>query len=409
MPNGNLLRTLQLIRASKRLTRREIAQKLDLSFSMASKLCVKLIEDGLVQEAGRLEVDNGRPSDFLAINPQAGYAIGLDISGTHQKAVISDLRGEVVADLSDQQHIPADRDLILEGLGKMIESVLGRSGLQLTRMLGIGVSLWASVDPATGVISSWTETPTLSATLKDFAIRDALCSQWNLPYIIVDDIVRNLGIAEVQYGHNQVADEDFLFVLADTGIGLAIMLGGSPYVGPFHIAGEIGHIPMEGLTKPCSCGNVGCLETVTSTIAIMNQIHQRLDETNVRSSLRNYENELTIMDVIEATESGDKLAYQTVTEAGEFMGTGLATVVNLLGPRLIIVGGMLSKSSVYLDAAKRNLRLKALSRISTGVRVEATQLDDLAGARGAAERVINELFYSGRMNILTLRGASVKG
>jgi predicted NBD/HSP70 family sugar kinase len=284
----------------------------------------------------------------------------------------------------------------------MMHNALASSGLSSGAILGIGVSLWASVDPSSGVVSSWTETPTLSATLKDFAIRDALQAAWQSPHIVVDDIVRNLGIAEVEYGHHQGNSEDFLFALADTGIGLAIMLAGAPYVGPYQIAGEIGHIPMAGVTIPCNCGNTGCLETVASVNAIMRAIHQRLSESNVRSTLRNIENQATIQDAMAAAESGDKLAYQVITEAGQYFGSGLATAVNLLGPKMIIVGGTLAKSSVYLDAARRNLRLQALSKISTGVRIEPSQLDDLAGARGAAARVLNKLFEPYGMNLLAL-------
>ena len=402
MPNGNLINVLQLVRRAGRITRGEIAAQLGLGFSMASKLSAGLIERGLVREAGRSEVTSGRPSDLLALNPQAGYAIGLDISGSHQKAVVVNLVGEVIASLSEEEHIPADRRLILDGLENMMRSALASSGLPSSAILGIGVSLWASVDPSSGVVTSWTETPALSATLKDFAICAALQAAWQSPHIVVDDIVRNLGIAEVQYGHRQGNNEDFLFALADTGIGLAIMLGGAPYVGPYQIAGEIGHIPMSGVTIPCNCGNTGCLETVASTHAILRTIHQRLNESNVRSMLRNIETQADIQDVMAAAENGDKLAYQVITEAGQYFGSGLACAVNLLGPRVIIVGGTLAKSGVYLDAARRNLRLQAMSKVSTGVRIEPSQLDELAGARGAAARVLNRLFEPDDLNLLVL-------
>ena len=402
MPNGNLINVLQLVRRAGRITRGEIAAQLGLGFSMASKLSAGLIERGLLCEAGRSEVTSGRPSDLLALNPQAGYAIGLDISGSHQKAVVVNLVGEVIASLSEEEHIPADRRLILDGLENMMRSALAASGLPSSAILGIGVSLWASVDPLSGVVTSWTETPALSATLKDFAICAALQAAWQSPHIVVDDIVRNLGIAEVQYGHRQGNNEDFLFALADTGIGLAIMLGGAPYVGPYQIAGEIGHIPMSGVTIPCNCGNTGCLETVASTHAILRTIHQRLNESNVRSMLRNIETQANIQDVMAAAENGDKLAYQVITEAGQYFGSGLASAVNLLGPRVIIVGGTLAKSGVYLDAARRNLRLQAMSKVSTGVRIEPSQLDDLAGARGAAARVLNRLFEPNGLNLLAL-------
>lgn len=269
--------------------------------------------------------------------------------------------------------------------------------------MGVGVSLWASVDPASGTVSSWTETPTLSAILRDFPIRDALRERWEFPHIFVDDIVRNLGVAEVQYGHHSSQEEDFLFVLADSGIGLAIMLGGKPYVGPFQIAGEIGHIPIPGVTTPCSCGNIGCLETLASTTAVLEQVRQRLMTSNIRTTLRYADAGLTIQEVIDAAENGDKTAYQVLTEAGQYLGTTLAATVNLLGTRLIILGGILAKSTVYLDAVKRNLRLQALGKIAMNVLIEPSRLDDYAGARGAAARILDALFTSERANIIALK------
>jgi len=403
MPNGNLLNVLQIIRRAGRITRREIADKLGFGFSMASKLTADLTALDLIYEAGRSDAESGRPSDLLAINPQSAYAVGLDISGTHQKAVITDLCGGVVASISENKHIPADRQLILDGLETMISRALNCCDLKRDDIMGIGISLWASVDPASGTISSWTETPTLSAILRDFPIRSALQERFEFPHIFVDDIVRNLGAAEVRYGHHRQENEDFLFVLADSGIGLAIMLNGIPYVGPFQIAGEIGHIPISGLTTPCSCGNIGCLETVASTTAILQQVNQRINASNVRTILREPGNTPTIIDVINAAETGDKTAYQILTEAGQYLGTILAATVNILGTRLIILGGVLAKSTVYLDAVRRNLRLQALGKIATGVYIEPSQLDEMAGARGAAVRVLDALFNSENANIIALK------
>jgi len=402
MANGNLLSTLQLIRRAGRLTRKELASQLCLGASMASKLVSELFERGLICEVGRSEPGSGRPSDLLALNPQAGNAVGLDISGTHQKAVIVNLCGEVIASLVEAERIPTDRQAILDGLEQMIQCALASCSLSPCEVMGIGVGLRAVVNPSTGTVSSWTETPGLATTWKNFAVRDALVSRWLYPHIIVDDIVRTLGIAEVQYGHSRGQDNDFVYALADSGIGMAVMLNGAPYVGPLQIAGEIGHIPLGNVEIHCDCGNVGCLETVASATAILDRIRERLSASSVRSSLRENDTELTIQRVIDAAETGDKVAYQALREAGEYFGVGLAIVVNLLGSELVVVGGSLAKSEVYLDAARRSMRLQVLSNASTMVRVKPSQLDEFAGARGAATQVLNHLFLPGEANILAL-------
>ena len=395
MSNGNLLSTLQLIRHAGRITRREIAQEFALGFSMISRLTGDLLERGLIREVGRSEAESGRPSDLLALNPTAGYAIGLDISGTRQRAVLVDLCGEVVNTFDENIHILADRENILNTLENLTTRTIQSCGLQPCVIMGVGVGVWGSVDPATGVVYSWTETPALTSTWKDYAVGDALRAHTSFPHVMVDDIVRTMGIAEVLYGHNAGKDEDFVFVLADTGVGVAIMLGGFPYVGPNQLAGEIGHVPIPGVTLPCNCGNTGCLETVASVTGIIRRAEQRLSETAIPSVLRNSQ-ELTIQDLIAAAESGDKLSYQLMTEAGEALGTGLAITVNLLGPKLVVVGGILAESGVYMDAARRGMKLQVLSKASNTVRVEPSQLDEFAGARVGGSPGIKYFIYARR-------------
>ncbi len=403
MANGNLLTTLQLIRRSGRLTRKELALQLGLGASMASKIVSELLDRDMIREAGRSESESGRPSGLLALNPKAGYAVGLDISGTHQKAVVVNLCGDVVSHLAKDEQIPASRQAILDALENMIQRALTSCALTPCNIMGVGIGLRAIVNPATGTVSSWPETAEMAAAWQDFAVRDALRSRCPYPHLIVDDIARTLGIAEAQYGRSQGREADFAFALADSGIGLALMLNGAPYVGPLQIAGEIGHVPVRNVEIHCNCGNVGCLETVASATAVLARIGERLGASSIRSVLREMDAELTIERVVAAAAQGDKLAYQVLLDAGEYFGLGLAIVVNLLGPELVVVGGSLSKSQVYLDAARQSMRLQALSKASPVVRVEATQLDELAGARGAATQVLNALFQTDELNLLDLQ------
>jgi len=116
--------------------------------------------------------------------------------------------------------------------------------------------------------------------------------------------------------------------------------------------------------------------------------------------LRRSDREARIEEVIDAAATGDKLAYQLLTEAGEYFGSALAIVLNLLGPKLVVVGGKLADSNVYLDAAWRMMKLRTLDQASRDVRVERSEQGELAGARGAASLVLDALFSSGSSNIL---------
>jgi predicted NBD/HSP70 family sugar kinase len=271
----------------------------------------------------------------------------------------------------------------------------------MERIFGLGVGLWGSVDSRGGVVYSWTETPELYATWKDFALQDALKAMRPYPHVCIDDVVRTMGLAEVLYGAQAAINQDFLFALADTGIGVAIMINGEAYVGPNQLSGEIGHIPVGG-SQVCSCGNTGCMETMASTRAILEQASRKSQETPTATSLSEINGSLSINQVIRAADAGDKVAYQVMTEAGEKFGIGLAMAINMFGPRLVIVGGALASSNAYLEAAKRMVRYHALGKANNDLSIQPSRLDRLAGARGAASLVLNRLFAPGEKNLLGL-------
>jgi len=397
--NGRRLAILQHLRQAGQLTRREIAQRLGLSLSLVSRLTAELLAQGLISEVGRSESDGGRPPDLLALAPNAAYVVGLDIGGRRQRAIIADLRGAIVASLVESTPLSTEREAILANLEQLIDRIIAEAGLSRSAVMGVGIALRAIVDSITGVVYGWPNTPAWSAAWADFAVRDALAARLPWTHIAVDDTVRTLGVAEARYGHG-IQQQDFVFVLADSGLGMAIMLGGAPYLGPSHIAGEIGHIAFGSASTLCDCGNAGCLETLSSTTAILLRVRQRLSESHIRTMLRRSDGDLQIEEVIDAAETGDKLAYQLLTEAGEYFGNALAIVLNLLGPKLVVVGGKLASSKVYLDAARRLMKLRTLDQASRDVRVERSQQGELAGARGAASLVLDTLFSPGGSNIL---------
>jgi len=400
LTNDRRLAILQLTRQAGPLTRREIAQHVGLSLSGASRLTAELLAQGLLCEIGRSESDGGRPPDLLAIAPNAAYVVGLDIGGRRQRAIVADLRGAIVASLVEPTPLSTEREAILDNLEQLIDRIIREAGLTRSAVMGVGLALRAIVDSTAGIVYGWPNTPAWSAAWTDFAVRDALAARLPWSHIAVDDTVRTLGVAEAMYGHG-IQQQDFVFVLADTGIGMAIMLGGVPYLGPSHLAGEIGHIVLGTTSTLCDCGNTGCLETLSSTTAILARVRQRLTESHIRTILHLSDREPHIEEVIDAAETGDKLAYQLMTEAGEYFGSALAIVLNLLGPKLVVVGGKLASSNVYLDAAWRMMKLRTLDQASRDVRVERSQLGELGGARGAASLVLDALFSSGGSNILT--------
>lgn len=402
MPNGHSLTILQNIRRAGQLTRRDLTGQLGVGISMVSKLTTELIERGLLREVGRATSSSGRPSDLLALNPDAGYVIGLDAGGNHLRAAVVDFSGKPIVQVSAPGPDMSSRAAILDAFTATFGQALHAAGLYRGDILGAGISLYGSVDPITGTVYSWTETPGKFNIWKDFNVRQGLLDSWSLPHVYVDDVVRTLGIAEMLYGGFPATETDFAYVLADTGIGAALMIGGQPYVGPSQLAGELGHLPLNTDPIPCACGNIGCLETIASANAVVGLVNRRLNEVQVESSLSALSHPAAIGDIIDAGHAGDKLAFRILTEAGEALGRGIAITLNLFGASRVVLGGALASSDAYLDAAKRAVLLNTLSKVSQSLVFERSTLDEFAAARGAAGIVLNALFQPGEANILAL-------
>jgi predicted NBD/HSP70 family sugar kinase len=307
--------------------------------------------------------------------------------------VLVDLSGTILARIDEEPPHQPDRNAIIANLKDMTRRVIRQSGAPPEKVFGVGAGLRRIVDPVTGVTHGW-HVPESDANWDNFPLRDALSGAIQLPHVLVDDIVRMLGIAEAYYGAGG-HDQDFLYILVDTGVGMAIMLAGRPYIGSSHIAGEIAHIPIPGKNTLCACGNVGCLEQLTSTKSLIKRLRQRMIELPVQSALRQNGEKLTIQEVLQAADRGDKLALPLILEAGEEFGMALAVVANLLGPHQIIIGGALSASEIYLDAARRKLKLLAIEEASRVAEIRRSALGEEAGALGAATVVLNRLFEPG--------------
>jgi predicted NBD/HSP70 family sugar kinase len=273
--------------------------------------------------------------------------------------------------------------------------------------LGVGIGLREIVDPVSGSIAGGMEGSGWESVWIGRSLKDDLSSIVPYPHILVDDIVRSLGIAESLHGLGS-RDKDFVYILVDeNGIGMSFLQNGEPYIGSSHIAGELAHVPVSLEDLPCECGSRGCLSTVISTDAIRKRLWRYLEDTPARSVLRERGEDVTIPEIIQASVEGDKPAISILTESGEFLGRAVAVVLNLLGPELVVLGGTLAKSDYFLEAACRIARLRALQPASVGVQIERSALDDMAAARGAANMVLNAAFKYGEGNIIAIAGAAI--
>lgn len=169
------------------------------------------------------------------------------------------------------------------------------------------------------------------------------------------------------------------------------------------MAGEFGHITIKEQGPLCNCGNRGCLEALVSQDAILRTI-QDLIASNVYSSLKQKTSgnqPLTLRDVEEAAEAGDKLANMVVHAVGESIGTGIADLVNIFDPGVVILGGeVISHFGDHLiEGITKTVGLRGIQSITQRTRILTSNLEGLVAARGAATLMIERYFGNEILNL----------
>jgi predicted NBD/HSP70 family sugar kinase len=310
--------------------------------------------------------------------------------------VLSDAAGRVLSSVVHETNAVPDPDAIRDDLLSLVDEACSKAGLSRSDLSAVGVGVQGIVDARTGTVLGWPNTPEWAEGWKGLNVPRLLRPKLGVDLIVVDDSVRAMAVTARRFGAVQGV-ANFLYVFLGNGIGSGISIDGRLYAGSYGVAGELGHVMVDEQGPWCSCGNRGCLEVLASTSAVLRRVRERLAEPRLMSVLREpYENgTLSLVDLIKAAHAGDKLSFQILDETGTYVGRVLATVLNLLGPEMIVLAGPLAQAdAILLEAVQRQVRLRALPHIAQQVSIVCDDQGEMSGARGASLRALDVLFGS---------------
>jgi N-acetylglucosamine repressor len=366
-------------------SRADVVRVTGLSPATVSTIVAELIASRLVVETGQGKSTGGRPPQVLKLDDTANYAVGLKLMSHAVSVVITDLNAEVVhAELAElpaqlltrpapEAAVPADQ--VLHAVSAAVRDAIGHAGIRESAVVGVGAGLGGLVDGDSGLCRY---SPAFG--WHDVQVAAPLAEELDLP-VLVDNDVNTLTIAEQWFGRGHGVDH-FLVVTVGEGIGAGIVINGKLYRGADGGAGELGHLPVAGCDLPCSCGLRGCLEAVASDGAVLRQAR-----ANGAARVA------TLADVRVAAEQGDQACAAALRGAGTALGLGVAGMVSVLNPRLVIMGGEgIAAGPLRFDAVAAALRAHAFGGLVHDIRLIAEPIDDVTWARGAACVVLGELF-----------------
>jgi predicted NBD/HSP70 family sugar kinase len=380
----NLSHTINLIHQTGSISRAAIARDTGLSATTISSLVNVLLESGLVHESGTGQSSGGRPPILVEFDYSFRFLLGVDMGKTHLTVVLMNLAGQVAARRSRQYDVANNPAGTFEAILALVEDTLADAGQPLANVLGMGIGVAAPLEgerldrPSSLILPRW----------DGFNLIDALQSVLFMPIYIENDA--NAGaIAEKWWGKG--ADYDnFVYIKLSTGVGSGLITGGAIYRGDGGTAGEIGHTTIDLNGPPCRCGKRGCLESYVGASALVARVAQMRRETDPEAPRADLE---TIQTIIAAAHAGDVQCREVLEGAGGYIGVGIANLLNLLNPGLIVLGGELTAAGdIILDAVLSSVRERAMPKAAQEAEICLSGVGDDVVAIGAATVVLQHAF-----------------
>jgi predicted NBD/HSP70 family sugar kinase len=366
-----------------RQSRQELGGTTALSQASVSNLVGEMIDEGLVEEAGLVGSDGGRPRALLRVAPGYGYVAGADVGETRLLVELYDLAMSRLAvaqySLGDDGPDPqVTAAKLLEGL----ETVVAEAGIERSQVLGFGVGVPGVVDHSDGSPVVHSQTTGWDAV----PLGEMLRAGTDVP-VFVENGAKTLGQAEMWFGAGRGA-RHAVIVMVGTGVGAAVVMDGRSYRGAFSNAGEWGHTTLVYDGDVCRCGARGCLEAYIGSETVIARLAQATGQQPDPKLLTR---------MLAADGALDEAAAAVITQTIGYLGAGIAGLVNLFSPERIVLGGPagLAVGERFLSDIRAATARNALRQPYSRTRIDLCQLGPDAVAMGAATLPIARLLADG--------------
>ena len=355
----------------------ELSRELNISVPKTTSLVNELIEDGLVKDYGKVDSTGGRRASMYGLVSDACFFVGVDVKKFYINLGLLDFKKQLV---TITEKVPYKLENTQESLTQLLDIIKGFIAdlpVEENKVLSIGINLSGRISNTTGYSYSYfhfQEEPLSIIIEREIGIRTFL-----------ENDSKAMAYGEFCCGevHNE---RNVLFVNMDYGIGLGILIDGKVYYGKSGFSGEFGHIPFFDNQIICYCGKKGCLETEASGASLIRNFKEKIAQGSTSNALRKNKQmeDITLLDIIHAANNEDMLSIELLADIGEKIGRGLAMLINIFNPELLILGGTLSETGDYLRLPIRSAINKySLSLVNSDTQLKLSKLGEKAGVMGS--------------------------
>ncbi|GAA2725342.1 ROK family transcriptional regulator [Cellulomonas aerilata] len=363
----------ELIRHGRARTRGDLLGLTGLSRMTVAQRVDVLLAAGLIREAGSERASGGRRPARLELDVTHSVVISATVDTTHSRTALTDLSGRILADRQLDVAVEDGPEAVLSGIAGAARDLLDGQGLPAARVSGFGISVPGPVDPATLRPSQ----PPIMPGWDAYPVAEHLHDGFGVPVLVENDAN---AMALGEYSSGYLDCRALCLVKVSTGIGTGIVIDGRVYQGIDGGAGDIGHVRLSGHDDAvCQCGARGCLAAVASGRAVA----QALTAEGIPAA--------SGRDVRALLSRGDVAATRRTQEAGRVIGGVMATVVCLVNPGVLLVGGALA-SSALISGVRETLYPRSLPRATRHLEVRLASLGEDAGIVGMTRMVVDQVF-----------------
>ncbi len=389
-PQRDLIMIESLVRKHGTCTRGKIHELTLLQRSDISRSVRTLLDQGRLIEAGRAENLIGRKQILLRINKERGFVVGVSFDAETVVAATLDLDNELKSLVTESTDLDGGEAGLVAQLLSSSRKAIKHAGVASDKLMGIGVAGCGLVDTREG-------TMIMSATLdflRDVQLKRIFEKEFRAP-TLVENLSHAKTVAERETSPAEATD-NMIYIDYGMGIGAGIIVDGKLLYSRVPVGSEFGHTHMTENGPPCKCGSFGCLEAIVGYAAIRARIQNAIKEGGYSEALAvagGDPSQISWLTVLKASKNKDKACMTIVEQLGLYLGVGLANLVNIFNPSLIVLDHRLSAAGDdLLNHITEVIRRKALTRFTKDLIVHFGRLGVEAGVLGIGSLVLDRLF-----------------
>ncbi|HKG20933.1 MAG TPA: ROK family protein [Blastocatellia bacterium] len=319
------------------------------------------------------------------------YLLGIDLGGTKVSAAVFDEGNRIVGRARAKTRAQRDDEDVFETIAKTGREAVADAGIESKHLIALGIGSPGPLDPDSGYIVD-----SVNIKFKNFPLGPRLSERFGCPAFVINDVSAGT-YGEFKAGAGRGASH-VLGIFIGTGIGGGLILDGSLYHGFSKNAGEVGHIIIKAGGPQCGCGNRGCLEALASRTAMTRKIKKAIrtgHKTIIKRMVDKKADVIPSSVLKEAYDAGDRVVMKVVHQAAHYVGVGVGSLVNLLGPEAVVLGGGVidALGEYMMETIESVTREVAFEFTTKDLRIVRAELGDDSGVTGAALLARESLSY----------------